>query len=121
MKLQDRPRLDNLCPKVSVIIPTYQHADFVGEAIDSALAQTYTDYEIILVNDGSTDGTKEIAAEYRNQIKYIYQDNRGLPAARNTGILASKGEYMAFLDADDVWLPNKLKLEVEFLDMHPSV
>jgi len=121
MKLQDRPRLDNLCPKVSIIIPTYQHADFVGEAIDSALAQTYTDYEIILVDDGSTDGTREIVVAYGNQIKYIYQDNRGLPAARNTGILASKGQYLSFLDADDVWLPNKLKLEVEFLDTHPSV
>lgn len=121
MKLQDRPRLKNLCPKVSVIIPTYQHADFVGEAIDSALAQTYTDYEIILVNDGSTDGTREIVVAYGNQIKYIYQDNRGLPAARNTGILASKGQYLSFLDADDVWLPNKLKLEVEFLDTYPSV
>jgi len=109
-------------PIVSVVIPTYQYAGFVGEAIDSVLAQTYTDYELILVDDGSTDGTREVvAAAYGNQIKYIYQDNRGLAAARNTGIRASKGEYLSFIDADDVWLPNKLELEVEFLDTHPSV
>ena len=121
MNSQIQPASGNLCPKVSVIIPTYQHADFVGEAINSVLAQAYTDYEIILVDDGSTDGTKQIAAAYGNQIRYIYQDNRGLSAARNTGIQASKGQYVSFLDADDVWLPNKLKLEVEFLDTHPSV
>ena len=98
-------------PKISVIIPTYQHADFLGDAIDSVLAQTYKDYELIIVDDGSTDGTREIVAAYGNQIKYIYQDNRGLSAARNTGILASKGEYIGLLDADDVWLPNKLEME----------
>lgn len=108
-------------PKVSVIIPTYQHAEFLADAIDSVLAQTYKDYELIIVDDGSTDGTREIAARYINRIEYIYQDNKGLAGARNTGILAAKGQYIGFLDADDLWLPNKLEMEVQFLEAHPSV
>ncbi len=107
--------------KVSVVIPTYQHAGFVCDAIDSVLSQTYQDYELIVVDDGSTDGTMEIVAKYGNQIAYLYQNNKGSAAARNTGIRAATGEYVAFLDADDVWMPNKLELEVAFLDTHPSV
>ena len=108
-------------PKVSVIIPTYQYDSFIGEAIDSVLAQTYKDYELIVVDDGSIDRTREIISKYGSNINYIYQENKGLAAARNTGIRATKGEYLSFLDADDAWLPNKLEVEVEFLDTHPVV
>lgn len=107
--------------KVSVIITAYQHARFISDAIGSVLAQTYPDDELIVVDDGSTDGTREIVTNYGNQLVYIYQENRGSAAARNSGIRAATGEYVAFLDADDVWLPNKLELEVKFLDAHPSI
>ncbi len=109
-------------PKVSVIIPTYQYAQFVGQAIESVLAQTYKDFEVIVVDDGSTDNTSEVLAGFRNQISVIHhQENRGLSAARNTGIRASKGQYVAFLDADDAWLPDKLRLQVKLLDQSPDV
>lgn len=108
-------------PKVSVIIPTYQHAHFVGQAIQSVLAQTYKDYEIIVVDDGSSDNTSEVLAEFGDQVTVIYQENRGLSAARNTGIRASKGEYVAFLDADDVWMPAKLEKQVPLFERNKRV
>ena len=109
-------------PIVSVIIPTYQHAHFVGQAIESVLAQTYEDYEIIVVDDGSTDNTSEVLAEFGNQIKAIHhQENRGLSAARNTGIMASHGSLVAFLDADDVWMPDKLEKQVPLFERNESV
>lgn len=108
-------------PKVSVIIPTYQHAHFVGQAIESVLAQTYKDYEIIVVDDGSTDNTSEVLAEFGDQVTVIYQENRGLSAARNTGIRASKGEYVAFLDADDVWMPAKLEKQVPLFERNEAI
>ena len=110
-----------LIPKVSVIIPTYQHAHFVGQAVESVLAQTYKDYEIIVVDDGSTDNTCEVLAEFGDRITVIYQENRGLSAARNTGIRASKGQYVAFLDADDIWLPEKLEKQIPLFERDESV
>jgi glycosyltransferase involved in cell wall biosynthesis len=107
-------------PLVSVIIPTYQHASFIREAIDSVLRQTFKDFELIVIDDGSTDGTKEVLNGYENKLEYFYQKNAGLSAARNDGIRASGGNYISFLDADDVWLPNKLEIETKFLDQHPS-
>lgn len=98
--------------KVSVIIPTYNSAKYVTEAIDSVLAQTYKNYEIIVIDDGSTDNTKELLKSYKKKIKYIYQENKGQAWARNTGIKKAKGELIAFLDADDVWLAKKLELQV---------
>ena len=94
---------------VSVVIPTYQDADYVAEAIESVLAQTYQNFEIIVVDDGSTDNTSEVLAEFGDQITVIYQENRRMSAARNTGIRAAYGEYIAFLDADDVWQPTYLE------------
>lgn len=93
----------NDATKVTVIIPCFNGASFVSEAIESALEQTYRQKEIIVVNDGSTDDSEKIIKKYDKRIKYIYQENKGLPSARNCGIEHSSGEYLAFLDADDYW------------------
>ncbi len=98
-------------PQVSVIIPTYNRAHCVGEAIDSVLAQTFTDYEIIVVDDGSTDNTSAVLKAYGNKIRAIRQNNQGVSVARNTGILASTAPWIAFLDSDDLWLPEKLQIQ----------
>ncbi len=107
--------------KVSVVIPVYDGGRFIRDAVNSVLNQTFKDYEIIVVDDGSVDDTKEVLSSYGNRIKYIYQSNRGVSAARNRGIRASKGEYIAFLDQDDLWLPRKLELQVKYLGEHPTV
>ncbi len=93
-------------PTISVIIPCYNHAHYLPDAINSVLAQTYTDWEAIIVDDGSTDNTREVAARFTDtRIRYIYQENRGLSGARNTAIRAAEGEYLTFLDADDLLTP----------------
>ena len=108
-------------PLVSVIIPTYQTKDFVGEAIDSVLAQTYPNIEILVVDDGSVDGTEEFCkAKYGSRITYIYQENRGLAGSRNTGMRNAHGEFFALLDADDMFLPNKVERQVDYLLTHPE-
>ncbi len=108
-------------PLVSVIIPCYNTADYLGEAIESVLAQTYGNFEVIVVDDGSTDNTPQVVRSFDDKrIRYVYQDNKGLPGARNTGIRHSKGQYLAFLDADDYFLPNKLTDQVAFLESHPD-
>ena len=101
--------------ETSVIIPTFNRLSFLKEAIESVLSQTYEDFELILVDDGSTDGTKEFAAELSNRLKYVYQENSGPSAARNRGISESQGEYITFLDSDDLWLENKLEIEIDFM------
>jgi glycosyltransferase involved in cell wall biosynthesis len=106
-------------PTVSVIIPTYNRARLVTKAIDSVLSQTYTDYEIIVVDDGSTDNTHLALESYISRINYIYQPNSGPSAARNTGIRASKGKWIAFLDSDDSWVPQKLFRQMELLTRVP--
>ena len=105
-------------PRVSVVVPTYERADLVGRAVDSALAQTVEDIEVIVVDDGSTDGTREaVAAESDPRVRYLeHESNRGVSAARNTGIEAASGEYVAFLDSDDEWLPRKLERQLAALD-----
>ena len=108
-------------PRVSVIIPTYNRLDYVQEAIDSVLAQTYTDYELIVVDDGSTDGTGDtLKARYGDRIRYLWQENQGWPAARNHGVSIAQGEYIAQLDSDDLWLPEKLVRQVPVLDACPE-
>ena len=108
--------------KVSVIIPAYNQGCYLGEAIDSVVKQTYPDFEVIVVDDGSTDHTPEVVASYSDErIRYIYQDNRGLSAARNTGIRHSTGIYLSFLDSDDLFLPEKLALLVEELKNKPEI
>ena len=109
---------------VSVIIPTYNTAHFLGEAIQSVLDQTYQDFEIIVSDDGSTDNTEEVVRSFGNErIRYIKlkENSGGSSVPRNTGLRAARGKYIAFLDSDDVWLHNKLELEVEFLKTHPSL
>lgn len=104
-------------PKVSVIIPTYNYGKYIEKAIDSVLAQTYKDFEIIVVDDGSTDNTREIIqTRYKDKVRYFYQENKGAPVARNKGIKESKGEYLAFLDQDDLFHPLNLEKKVDFLD-----
>ncbi len=109
-------------PLVSVIIPTYNRREYVQEAIDSVLAQTYRDFEIIVIDDGSTDGTGEaLTARYGDQIRYIWQKNAGESAARNLGIDIARGQYVAFLDSDDLWLPNKLVKQIVVLRQNSQV
>ncbi len=103
-------------PKVSVIIPVYNAESFIEETLESALAQTYKNIEIIVVNDGSTDGSYKKIKPYLPSIKYISQENKGVSSARNNGIRQSKGELIAFLDSDDVWVPEKLQIQVEYLN-----
>ena len=105
-------------PLVSVIIPCYNSVRYLAETIESVLAQTYPRVEIILVDDGSTDGTAEIAQGY--PVSYVYQDNRGISAARNTGFLHSKGKYVLFLDHDDRLLPKGVEAGVKLLELHPE-
>jgi glycosyltransferase involved in cell wall biosynthesis/acyl-[acyl carrier protein]--UDP-N-acetylglucosamine O-acyltransferase len=107
-------------PKVSVIIPTYNCAKYLPEAIESVLNQTYHDFEIIVVDDGSTDNTKEILSRYNGKIRYIYQENKGHSFARNLGIHNTTGEYIAFLDADDIWLPERIKEGIALLESNPD-
>jgi glycosyltransferase involved in cell wall biosynthesis len=107
--------------RVSVIIPTYNHAEYLPEALDSVLNQTYEDYEIIVVDDGSTDNTKDIMKPYLHEIHYIHQENSGPSKARNNGIRISSGQYIAFLDADDRWTPDKLEIQVQLFDLSPEV
>ena len=95
-------RMSEEIPIVSIIIPCFNYAHFLPTTIESALGQTYNNCEIIVVDDGSTDNTAEVAQNFGDSVKYIYQENAGLSAARNTGIKNAKGEYMVFLDSDDM-------------------
>lgn len=108
-------------PLVSVIMPAYNAAPFVKAAIDSVLAQTYSNIELIVVDDGSTDGTGEIVQRYGSKLSYIYQRNSRQAAARNTGLWHAGGEVLAFIDADDIWLPEKLEKQVALLEQDPSL
>lgn len=101
-------------PCVSVIIPTFNRSWILKEAIDSVLSQKFTDFEVIVVDDGSNDATASLLSAYKGQITTIHQENKGVSAARNAGILIAKGKYIAFLDSDDMWLPEKLSCQVEF-------
>ncbi|RLB05643.1 MAG: glycosyltransferase family 2 protein, partial [Deltaproteobacteria bacterium] len=108
-------------PRVSVIIPTYNRRTLLLEAVESVLAQTYSDFELIVVDDGSTDGTEEAIKRYGSRLIYTYQPHQGVSAARNKGIEIARGELVAFLDSDDLWLPKKLQIQVTFMDQHPEV
>lgn len=105
---------------VSVIIPAYNRERLVGEAIDSVLAQEVP-LELIVVDDGSTDGTADVIASYGDAVRYVHQDNKGIAGARNTGIALARGPYLAFLDSDDVWMPEKLARQLAVLDRDPEI
>ena len=103
---------------VSVIIPTYNRANFLKEAIDSVLNQDYKNFELIVVDDGSTDETASVLKGYYDKIKYIRIPHQGVSRARNVGIEQAKGGLIAFLDSDDLWMPKKLSIQVEFFKKH---
>jgi len=105
---------------VSVIIPTYNRGWIIKEAVDSVLAQDLKDFELIVVDDGSTDNTLEILNSFRYDIKVLRQSNHGVSAARNRGIAAASGHFIAFLDSDDLWLPGKLARQVDFFNSNPD-
>jgi glycosyltransferase involved in cell wall biosynthesis len=104
-------------PTVSVIIPAYNAAPFIGETLRSVFAQSFSDFEVIIINDGSpdTDVLEREIASYRARLNYLVQENRGAGAARNAGIEFAQGEYIAFLDADDIWLPDYLAEQIQFI------
>ena len=108
-------------PLVSVIIPTFNRGWILKEAIDSVLDQEFDDYELIIVDDGSTDDTREILDSYGEDIIVLRQSNKGVSAARNRGITEATGQLIAFLDSDDFWLPEKLSRQVDFFNTNPAV
>ncbi|WP_413172287.1 glycosyltransferase family 2 protein [Anabaena azotica] len=109
-------------PKISVIIPVYNSESSVAETLESVLEQTYRDLEIIIVDDGATDKSIEICRQFQDErIKIIHQKNRGLAGARNTGIRHAQGEFLGFVDSDDIWLPEKLEKHLQHLESCPHV
>lgn len=106
--------------QVSVIIPTYNRAEMVGEAIESVLNQDFSSFELIVIDDGSTDQTSKVLRSFGRRIRSIRQENKGVSAARNLGICHASGEWIAFLDSDDLWLPGKLTAQVDFFRRNPA-
>lgn len=110
-----------MSPNVSVIIPTFNRWPFVGAAIESVLAQSYGDFELIVVDDGSTDDMAMQLTRFGSRLRLLNQSNRGVSAARNLAVRHARGSYLAFLDSDDLWLPSKLAIQVAFMEQNPSV
>ena len=106
--------------RVSIVIPAYNPGDYLDEALQSVLAQSFKDWECVVVDDGSSEDLSRVDT-LDPRIRRIRQDNRGLPIARNVGIMATEDEYLAFLDADDVWLPHKLERQIEIMEQQPDV
>ncbi len=107
-------------PLVSVIIPVYNREKYVAHALESVFKQNYRPFEVILVDDGSTDNTAQIIGKYDN-VQYIYQTNQGPASARNAGIVESRGEIIVFLDSDDLWPPNRMTVTDRYFQQHPEV
>jgi len=107
--------------KVSVVIPAYNSANFIADAIDSVLAQTFMDFEIIVIDDGSSDNIDEVIASYDIPIVFIKQSNGGAAVARNAGMRKASGDYIAILDADDIWFPTKLEKQIDFLETEKDI
>ena len=107
-------------PRVSVVIPTYNRNSMLKEAVESVLAQDYQNFELIVVDDGSTDHTPEILKSYGQTVTVIRQHNQGVSSARNAGIKAASADLVAFLDSDDLWLPRKLSKQVDFFNANPN-
>lgn len=111
-------------PQISVIIPTYNRCDLLGKTVNSVLAQTFVDYELLVIDDGSTDNTAGLmqgyCEQYPERVKYVYQPNAGESVARQHGVDISRGAFLAFLDSDDLWLPEKLEKQYRFLQQQPD-
>lgn len=110
----------SMTPLVTVVIPAYNRAWSLAEAVDSVLSQEFRDFELIVVDDGSADGTPQLLGGYGEAIRVLRRENQGVSASRNAGIAAARGELIAFLDSDDLWLPGKLRRQVEFFASHPE-
>src|SRR5215813_13711547 len=112
----------NESPKVTAVIPVYNREKYVGSAIDSILAQTFTDFELLVIDDGSTDKSREVVRSYHDpRIRLVCNEaNEGIPKTRNKGVQLARGEYLAFLDSDDWAYPERLAKQVAFLDSHPD-
>lgn len=110
-----------MTPQVSVIIPTYNRSQYITQALESVLGQSFRDYEMVVIDDGSTDNTQEVLKKFEGKIRSIRQDNQGISKTRNRGISETNGAYIAFLDSDDYWAPDKLAEQVKILDSHPKV
>jgi len=108
-------------PTVNVIIHTFNNEKFIAETVESVLKQTYNDYEIIVVDDGSEDGTRDALLPYMQEIRYHYKENGGIASAKNAGISLSNAEFIAFLDHDDLWVPDKLKIQMEHFNSNLQV
>jgi glycosyltransferase involved in cell wall biosynthesis len=108
-------------PRVSVIIPVFNRGGFLAEAVASVMEGSYRDFEVIVVDDGSTDDTASSLGSYGAGVRYHYQENRGPASARNAGVALAMGEYIAFLDSDDLWAKEKLETQVDYLDSHPDI
>ena len=106
---------------ISAVIPAYNAGPYLSRTLDSVLRQTHLPDEIIVVDDGSTDNTTDVAVAYGDRVILIQQENAGASVARNTGINAAKGDWIAFLDADDEWIPEKLRRQTEHLQKHPDL
>lgn len=110
-------------PRVSIITPTYNRVHLIGEAVESVLAQTVSDWELLIVDDGSTDNTREVLAVYQSdpRIHYLYQPNQGQSLARNAALAKARGEFIGFLDSDDIWYFDKLERQLAAFGAHPEV
>ena len=117
---KDTRMMEVVIPRVSVVIPVFNGATTVARAVDSALVQDFEGFEVIVVDDGSSDSTPEALEHYGDRVRIIRQRKQGPPIARITGSAAARGEYLAFLDADDVWLQGKLRKTVALLDRNPE-
>jgi glycosyltransferase involved in cell wall biosynthesis len=104
-----------------VVIPVFNGEKFIGQALESVFSQTYKDFEVICIDDGSSDGSPEVIAQYGGKVRYFRQENAGPSSARNAAMNMSRGEFIAFLDQDDLWYPDKLRLQMDYLKRHPDV
>ena len=108
-------------PLITCIVPAFNGDRYLRESVDSILAQTYRSFEIVVVDDGSTDGTRDAAQTYGEQVRYLYQPNAGPAAARNRGLLSARGSFVAFLDQDDVWHLEKLEQQLACFEVNPKL